>query len=98
MSKDSEHQPLASSTTNTELYSQEVAPATDSAFSHESRDVTGAGARADKTSWFFLQKRYVIALMAFLGFGENISPVWTHDFSGRLMLSSCMIHPGFHFT
>lgn len=66
---ESEHQPLASAST-TELYSHEVPPSSDSAFGHESRDVTSSLKR-DEQPWFHIPKRYVIAIMAFLGFGKH---------------------------
>ncbi|CAL1540560.1 unnamed protein product [Lymnaea stagnalis] len=65
---DSEHQPLASSST-TELYTQDAPPSNDPAFSHESLDVTGKS-NAPTTPWYILPKRYVIAAMAFLGFAN----------------------------
>lgn len=64
---DSEHQPLASSSA-TELYT-EGSQTTDPAFSHESLDVTGK-ASSKATPWYIPPKRYIIALMVFLGFGE----------------------------
>ncbi|XP_059172993.1 sialin-like [Physella acuta] len=67
---DSEHQPLASSSA-TELYT-EGSHTTDPAFSHESLDVTGK-ASSNATPWYIPPKRYIIALMVFLGFANLYS-------------------------
>ncbi|KAH9504502.1 hypothetical protein Btru_062944 [Bulinus truncatus] len=65
---DSEHQPLASSST-TELYTEDAPPPNAPAFSHESLDVTGKSSPRT-TAWYIPPKRYIIALMAFLGFAN----------------------------
>ncbi|GFR81804.1 vesicular glutamate transporter [Elysia marginata] len=65
---ENEHQPLAPGTSS-ELYSQDTHTASESAFSHESRDVSSKP-RGDGTPWYILPKRYIIAIMAFLGFAN----------------------------
>ncbi|RUS84902.1 hypothetical protein EGW08_007312, partial [Elysia chlorotica] len=65
---ESEHQPLAAGASS-ELYSQDTHTASESAFSHESRDVSSKP-RGDGTPWYVLPKRYIIAIMAFLGFAN----------------------------
>ncbi|CAG5124437.1 unnamed protein product [Candidula unifasciata] len=67
---DSEHQPLATSTS--ELYSQDAPTTSGAAFSHESMDVTGKSMK-EATPWYIPPKRYIIALMAFLGFANLYS-------------------------
>lgn len=67
---DSEHQPLAAS--SSELYSQDAPTTSSAAFSHESMDVTGKSMK-EATPWYIPPKRYIIALMAFLGFGKICS-------------------------
>ncbi|XP_012945000.1 sialin [Aplysia californica] len=69
MASASEQQPLSSSST-AELYSHEVPSGSDPVFSHESSDVTGKSFNRDKTPWYIPPKRYVIALMTFLGFAN----------------------------
>ena len=78
---DSESQPLAAS--STELYSQEVT-ATDSAFSHESHDPTGPAPDKGNKPWYSLPKRHIIAIMAFLGFGEAVGA----------LISCLLLYPG----
>lgn len=67
---ESEHQPIAADSPSSELYDERAA--IKPAFHHEYSESGGGTSRQDKQGWmgFSVPKRYVLAFMAFLGFGK----------------------------
>ncbi|XP_067676139.1 sialin-like [Haliotis asinina] len=68
---ESEHQPIATDSPSSELYDERAA--IKPAFHHEYSESGGGGTnRRDTSGWmgFSVPKRYVLAFMAFLGFGN----------------------------